>query len=272
MIISNFALHTHTDSLPNVEILAKVNFLFNGDQTPLFSWEEYGLKLHVSQRSTASFKVRVVNPRTFQLPEGTELLSPFYWVTSEGDTAGPVGVEIQHCAHIITKEELSGLGVAMHKVHEEPVPPYLFEVVKGHLNSTSGYARIKVEFSDRILALFRRIRRTLNLEMRFQARLYYKPYLTTTCEAHLMIVPDGNACQVSDSKYLCYDRGLINYVRVYMQRFVQRKYDSSLYVSGAEDLFFFKEKITLALEDGPLDRPKHKNGWEIIPMNSMEVR
>ena len=52
----------------------------------MFSWEEYGLKLHVSRMSTASFKVRVVNPRTFELPEGTELLSPFYWVTSEGDT------------------------------------------------------------------------------------------------------------------------------------------------------------------------------------------
>ena len=45
------------------------------------------------------------------------------------------------------------------------------------------------------------------------------------------------------------------------------------YVSGAEDLFFFsEEEIALALEDGPLDGPKHKNGWKIIPMNSMKVR
>ena len=146
---------SHTDSLPDVEILAKDSFLFNGDQSPLmFSWEEYGLQLHVSERSTASFKVRVVNPRTFEIPEGTELLSPFYWVTSEGDTAGPVGVEIQHCARI-TEEGLSGLGVAMHEVYENRGSPYRFKEVAGHLSSNSGYARMEVQFSDRILALFK---------------------------------------------------------------------------------------------------------------------
>ena len=177
-----------------------VNFLFNEDQSSLmFSWKEYGLKLHVSERSTASFKVRVVNPRTFELPEGTELLSPFYWVTSEGDTAGPVGVEIQHCAHV-TKEGLSCLGVAMHKVHENPEPPYCFEEVEGHLSSTSGYARMEVQFSNRTLALVRRIK---HLETRFQARLYYynKLSLATNCIAHLVIVPDVNACQVSDDRF-----------------------------------------------------------------------
>ena len=167
----------------------------------MFSWEEYGLKLHVSERSTASFKVRVVSPRTQQLPEGTELLSPFYWVTSEGDTAGPVGIEIQHCVHI-TKEGLPGLGVAMLKVHEKPEPPYLFEEVEGHLSSTSDYARMEVEFSDRIYALFRKIKRILHLEKRFQARLYYynEPSLTTSCTARIVIVPDVNACRVSDKK------------------------------------------------------------------------
>ena len=193
---------SHTDSLPDVEILAKDSFLFNGDQSPLmFSWEEYGLQLHVSERSTASFKVRVVNPRTFEIPEGTELLSPFYWVTSEGDTAGPVGVEIQHCARI-TEEGLSGLGVAMHEVYENRGSPYRFKEVAGHLSSNSGYARMEVQFSDRILALFRRIKRALHLETRFQARLYYynELSLATKCIAHLVIVPDVNACQVSDDR------------------------------------------------------------------------
>ena len=61
--------------------------------------------------------------------------------------------------------------------------------------------------------------------------------------------------------------------QLYMQRFVQRKYDDSRYASGAEDLFFFnEEKITLALDDGPLNSSKNRNGWEMTPMNSMEVR
>ena len=262
---------SHTDSLPDVEILAKDSFLFNGDHSPLmFSWEEYGLKLHVSERSTASFKVRVVNPRTFELPEGTELLSPFYWVTSEGDTAGPVGVEIQHCVRI-TEEGLAGLGVAMHKVQENPEPPYCFEEVEGHISSTSGYARMEVQFSDRILALLRWIGIRTPLQERFQARLYYEPLLTTRCIAHIVIVPYVNACQVSDNKYLHNNNDHASI----LQGFVQEKYGSvARYVSGAEDLFLFKEdKITLSLKDGPLDKPKqHKNGWEITPMNSMKVR
>ena len=83
----------------------------------MYSWEEYGFKLHVSRKSTASFKVRVVNLKTYELPEGTELLSPFYWVTSDGDTAGPVGVEIQHNCARITNRGLSGLGVAINLSH-----------------------------------------------------------------------------------------------------------------------------------------------------------
>ena len=196
----------------------------------MYSWEEYGLKLHVSRKSTASFKVRVVNPITFELPEGTELLSPFYWVTSDGDTAGPVGVEIQHNCARITNRGLSGLGVAIHKVHDKPEPPYLFKEVKGHLSSSSGYAKMKVEFSDRILALFRRLRRALNLEMRFQARLYYEPLLTTTCKAHLVIVPDTNPCQVGDTIYL-YNKLLI------MQQFYRDLLKRNMLATWLEDMF-----------------------------------
>ena len=84
-------------------------------------------------------------------------------------------------------------------MHENP--EYCFEEVEGHLSS-SGYARMEVQFSG-ILALVRRIKRALNLETRFQARLYYynEMSLATKCTAHLVIVPDVNACQVSNDRF-----------------------------------------------------------------------
>ena len=196
-----------TESLPDVEILANINFLFNANQS-LFSWEEYGFKLHVPRKSTANFKVRVVKLNMYELPEGTELLSPFYWVTSEGDTAGPVGVEIQHCCGRIAKERLSGMGFAMHKVfNEKSGPSRSFEEVRGQLSNSDGYAVMKVNFSDRIVALFRRLKRSLHLETRYQAKLYYynEPSVMTTCVAHIVITPDVNACHVSEkfSSYNC---------------------------------------------------------------------
>ena len=244
--------------------------MFNANQS-LFSWEEYGFKLHAPRKSTANFKVRVVKLKKYELPEGTELLSPFYWVTSEGDTAGPVGVEIQHCCGRIAKERLSGMGFAMHKVfNEKSEPSRSFEEVRGQLSNSDGYAITKIDFSDRIVALFRRLKRSLHLERRYQAKLYYynEPSVRTTCVAHVVITPDVNACHVSE-KFSSYNRD--SFLSL-VQRFVEKEYGRG-YVSGPDDLFYFqKEKIALAIGDGPLDSHKHKNGWDITPMNSMEVR
>ena len=199
-VLQQNVLNFSSESLPDVEILANINFWFNANQS-LFSWEEYGFKLHVPRKSTANFKVRVVELNMYELPEGTELLSPFYWVTSEGDTAGPVGIEIQHCCGRIAKERLSGMGFAMHKVfNEKSGPSRPFEEVRGQLSNSDGYAAMKVDFSDRILALFTRLKRSLHLERRYQAKLYYynEPSVMTTCVAHIVIAPDVNACQVSE--------------------------------------------------------------------------
>ena len=268
-IADKIILSHSSESLPDVEILANINFLFNSNQS-LFSWEEYGFKLHVPRKSTANFKVRVVKLKTYELPEGTELLSPFYWVTSEGDTAGPVGVEIQHCCGRIAKESLSGMGFAMHKVfNDKSGPSRSFEEVRGQLSNSDGYAVMKVDFSDRIVALFRRLKRSLHLETRYQAKLYYynEPSVMTTCVAHIVITPDVNACHVANSSVL-----IIVFILSLVQTFIQEKYGRG-YVSGPDDLFYFqKEEIALAIGDGPLDSPKHKNGWDITPMNSMEVR
>ena len=191
----------HTDTLPDVELLAETKFLFSEDKSAaVHCWEDYGLNLHVPEGSSANFRVRVVHSKTFVLPKETELVSPFYWVTSEGELTGSVGVEIQHCVHITDKKGLSSLQFAAYKV-EKPEPPYVFKECDSHFSMTSNYGRSDIKFSNWVFALLRSIKGMVCLKQRFQARLYYEPYhepaLQYECIAHLVIVPDTNACQVS---------------------------------------------------------------------------
>ena len=176
-------------------VLAETNFQYSGDQSHI--WNGYGLKLHVKKGSTANFKARVVHSTKFLLPEETELVSPIFWVTSTGETSGPVTVEIQHCVDIKKDEGLSDLGVAIYKV-EKSEQTYRFSKADGHFSCNSSFGKIEMEFSGWLFALIITIKRMLGLEPKFQAKLYYKntpPHLIE-CTAHLVIVPAVEACQV----------------------------------------------------------------------------
>ena len=184
----------------DVEVLAETMFLFKGDKSAVVhSWKGYGLKLHVPEGSTADFTARVVHSKSFELPEGTELVSPFYCVTSKGELTGTVGVEIQHCARNMDEKSLSaGLQFAACKV-EKTEPPYVFKKILGDFSSSSSYGRSEVEFSGWLFALTKFRKKMLGIKQEFQARIYYEPLTAVTyeCRAHLVIVPDTDACQVS---------------------------------------------------------------------------
>ena len=178
-----------------MQVLAETMFQYGGDHAQTHEWKGYGLKLHVTKGSTASFKARIVHSTKFILPEETELVSPIYWVTSIGDTLGPVKVEIQHAIDIKKDAELSGLGSAVYRVQRSE-DSYRFNMAEGHFSYESSFGQIELEFSDRFFALIRKARRMLGWD-KFHARLYY--YNTSIVEftAHLVIVPDVDACLVS---------------------------------------------------------------------------
>ena len=178
-----------------MQVLAETDFQCGGDHAQTHEWKGYGLKLHVTKGSTASFIARVVHSTKFILPEETELVSPIYWVTSIGDTLGPVKVEIQHAIDIKKNAELSGLGSAMYKV-ERPEESYQFNMAEGHFSYESSFGQIELEFSNWFFALIRKARRMLGWD-KFHARLYYYNTSIVECTAHLVIVPDVDACLVS---------------------------------------------------------------------------
>ena len=192
---------SNTDTLPDVEVLAETTFLFNGDKSAVVhSWEGYGLKLHVPAGSTASFTARVVHSKWFELPEGTQLVgNHFYWVTSEGELTGPVGVEI-HVAGITDEKALSALRFAAYKL-EKPKPPYIFKEIQDHFsNTSSSYLRRDLEFSGWLCAIMYWLRIWKQF---FVAKLFCEPSASTyECKAHIVIVPDTDECQVSATGYM----------------------------------------------------------------------
>lgn len=188
---------TSTDTLPDVEVIAETRFLFNGDKSAVVhTWAGYGLKLHVPEGSTADFRARVVRSTKFVLPEETELVSPFYWVTSRGKLTGLVGVEIQHCARIV-EEDLFGLKFAAHKLNKLQ-SPYVYEKLGGQFSSTSSYKR-NIEFSNWLFATV--CEKFLGIKPVFKASLYYlsrpSPKSKYDCVVHVVVVPDCVSYHVS---------------------------------------------------------------------------
>ena len=80
-----------------------------------FQWNEYGLKLHVSEGSLpvgvekCQINIRASLSGQFQLPEDSVLLSPVFWISAPYKFTKPVTLELQHCALREEKSVLSDL-------------------------------------------------------------------------------------------------------------------------------------------------------------------
>ena len=186
-------------SLSAVEVFAETRFEVSAERSPLtYQWEGHGLRLQLPEETTASFSIRAVCSSRFELPEGTELVSPVYWVTCEGEVGGWVRVEVQHCARVRQEGQWSGLSFAVCKV-EKAEPPYWFELHDGQFSSRSSYGRVEVKFSRSLVAIIRCIQRwgpqQPTADSMFLTKIYYhQQQLTTT--AHFVMMPQVDLSKV----------------------------------------------------------------------------
>ena len=110
-------------------------FLIQGDSPQFLNWEDYGLRITVSQGTifpteTNEIAVTALVGGKFQLPEGTELISAVYAISVSRPLLQSVKLEIQHCADIVTQDHASYLSFATASVNQ-PVLPYQFELEEG---------------------------------------------------------------------------------------------------------------------------------------------
>ena len=172
----------------------------------VFQWKDHGLKLHLPARSTANFTLRAVWSNKFVLPDGVQLVSAVYWVSSRKKINGSVEVELQHCCEFSSEEHI---GFAVCKVIQEE-PPYIFELHKGKLGSSPSYMKMEIEFCNRFVALYRnvtqRVYQALPLvpsavspvpPLMFFSKIYYYQTPEPAVMAHIITVPKVEITSVS---------------------------------------------------------------------------
>ena len=144
----NFKLHFHSyfpGSIPGVEVIEEAEFTVS-TRGGSFHWKGYGLRLHISEDSLPAgveeckINIRVSLSGQFQLPEGSEFLSPIFWISAPYKFICPVTLEIQHCALTEDESALSNLNFVSTKCSQKELP-YRFKQMQGGVftkNSTYG--------------------------------------------------------------------------------------------------------------------------------------
>ena len=115
-----------------------------------FEWNEYGLKLRVSEGSLpvgvekCKINIRASLSGQFQLPEDSDLLSPVFWISAPCKFTKPVTLEIQHCALREDESVLSDLSFVSAKCSQKDLPYRFKQLDGGVFTIHSSYGSIQL--------------------------------------------------------------------------------------------------------------------------------
>ena len=99
------------DSLQNAYIAGQKLFVFQGDHSQSFNWNECGLRLSCPQGALSSSDERcevaivALAGGQFNLPERTKLVSAIYAISVSKTLLKPLTLELQHCVALETKAQ-----------------------------------------------------------------------------------------------------------------------------------------------------------------------
>ena len=157
----------------------------NGPQS--FSWEGYGLKLHIPQgclpagveQCTINIKVSLAGQ--YEFPENTHPVSAVFWLRCEPRCkfVVPVSVEIQHCAR---PENISKLSFVKAVCSQESLPYTFRRQRSGRFTSSSSYGVLELEsFSGA------GVTQEGSEDREYIARLFYQCQTIRNYEIHLVV-------------------------------------------------------------------------------------
>ena len=159
-----------------------------------FHWEGYGLRLHVPKDSLPAgmgecrINIRVSLSGQFQLPEGTDLLSPVFWISAPCKFTKPVTLEIQHCALTDHEAVLSNLNFVSANCSQKDLPFRFKQVGGGVFTKHSTYGSIKLEhFSGVSVAGSEETPRS------YCAHVYHTKKMDYEWRFYFVIIPDLEA-------------------------------------------------------------------------------
>jgi len=174
-----------TVSSREVDVIA-ATMLSVAPDTPLnYHW--MGLKLHVPpnamepEAGNLTLRIQALNGNHIQLPENMELVSGVYSVTFPQRFTLPVGMEVQHCAHL--EHQLSSLTFVTAK-STQGMPNYQFQTLSGGIFSDkSCYGSIQLSHSSEVAIVHDGFKT-------YTALTYYVPQSATSWLVHIIIIWD----------------------------------------------------------------------------------
>ena len=137
-------------------LIAETSILVTNSEQ-LFSWDEYGLSLHIPENSLPTnlqqcsihITAAIMHMGGYQLPQDTHLVSAVYWIdcVPKCQFSQPLTLEIQHCAKPENASKLCFIRASSVDHHEEGIS---FEAIGGTFSHHSSYGFIKLHKFCRI--------------------------------------------------------------------------------------------------------------------------
>ena len=125
-----------SDHLYGVHIAEKKLFYIQGNETQSLYWEEYGLRIHVSQNTLSSSEicevaVTVLVGGHFKFPKESMLVSAVYDISIAKPLLKPLKLEIQHCVNLHTQTEAKCLHFVRANLHPSTLPYEFTQLLDG---------------------------------------------------------------------------------------------------------------------------------------------
>ena len=205
-IFSICVLYLHLGYLRGVDVIDKTSFTYTG-KAQSYKWRRFGFRMHIPENALppevdeCRIHVKVSLSGQFQFPEGTELISGVYWITTAHKFLKAVTIEIQHCTKVVEhQQQISSLTYIVARCNQEDLP-YQFKVLEGGAFSPhSRYGSIKLTHFSGVGISSRTQRRPSLKEMLgrrahqpvkvYCARIYYSSRGINRWEVYIAIMWD----------------------------------------------------------------------------------
>ena len=133
--------------LRGVHVADEKLFTINGEPQWI-EWEEYGIKIEIPQNVTAGpcdIAIKAIVAGQFDFPEGTELVSAVYAISTSRRLAKPLALQIQHCVAIAQNDQTKHLSFVRAQCNQPTLPYHFKPLAGGVFSSQSYYGRISCD-------------------------------------------------------------------------------------------------------------------------------
>ena len=250
-------------SIDGVQVIGEVGFTVPAEGGS-FHWRGYGLRLHIPKDSLPAkcrIDIKVSLSGQFQLPEGSDLLSPVFWISAPCKFAKPVTLEIQHCALTEDESSLSGLSFVSAKCSQRDLPYKFIQMDGAVLTTHSPYGSIRLSHFSGIGIAGRIKKRS------YCAHLYHTMKQMYQWRFYFVITQDLDATNTVHCMLLMLFQYSFHSI-LYFSLQVVREHYGCFAQEATLRVTFEHSEITLDIPDDGLVT---REGWRITPFSHPTV-